>query len=77
MKTHYLGRQTSARLKFVHKTVLEMEANFSTLTLYKTVVSVCITCLNIKKKLFILHTECFAGFRIVLKIIGNSFPKQH
>ena len=50
MRTHYLGRQTSARLKFVHKTVLEMKANFSTLTLYKTAVSVCITCLNVKKK---------------------------
>lgn len=30
-----------------------------------------------KKKLCILHTESFAGFCIVLKIIGNSFPKQH
>jgi hypothetical protein len=76
MGTHYLGRQTSARLKFVHKTVLEMKANFSALTLYKPAVSVCITYLNVKK-LCILHTECIRGFHIVLRIIGNCFPKQH
>ena len=75
MGTHYLGRQTSVRLKFVHKTVLEMKANFSTLPLYKTAVNVCMTCLNVKKKLCILHTECIGGFRIVLRMIGNSFRK--
>jgi len=77
MRTHYLGRQTSARLKFVHKTALEMKANFSTLPLCKTAVNVSITCLNVKKKLCILHTDCIGGFRIFLRIIVNSFRKQY
>jgi len=40
MRTHYLVRQTSATLKFVQKTVLEMKASFCILTLHKTAASV-------------------------------------